>query len=115
MSRRSLRIRVVPEIIRKRQREPDSESRALAQAGALDFYSSAMHLHQAPHNGQAQSQTAVPSGDAAVGLTKPVEDKGQEVGRNSDACVNHLDFSLPVNEPETNFHCAPRRGELDRV
>src|SRR6266508_1591434 len=112
MSRRSLRMRVVPEIIRKRQREPDSESRALAQAGALDVYSPAMHLHQAPHNGQAQSQPAVSSGDAAVGLTKPGEDKGQEFGRNSDACVNLLDFRLPVNGYEANFHCALPRGEV---
>src|SRR5215510_3115023 len=104
MSRRGLRMRVVPEIIRRRLRELDSESRALAQAGALDVYSPAVHLHQAPHNGQAQSQPAVPSGDAAVGLTKPVEDKRQEFGRNSDTCVNHLDFSLPYNKPEANFH-----------
>src|SRR5262245_8364589 len=89
MSRRSLRRRVVIEIIRKRRRKPDSESRAQAQAGALDLHSSAMHLYQAPHNSQAQSQPAVPSGDAAVGLTKPVEDKWQEFGRNSDPCVNH--------------------------
>src|SRR5262247_2404849 len=108
-------MRVVIQVIRKRRRKPDSESRALAQAGALDVHSSAMHLHQAPHNGQAQSQPAVPSGDAAVGLTKPVEDKGQEFGRNSDACVNYLDFGLLFNVPEANFHRATRRGELDRV
>src|SRR5215471_21752862 len=108
-------MRVVIEIIRKRRRKPDSESRAPAQACALDVHSSAMHLHQAPHNGQAQSQTAVPSGDAAVGLTKPVEDKGQEFGRNSDACVNHLDFGLSVDIPETNLHHSPSRSELDGV
>src|SRR5262245_19122310 len=100
MIRRSLRKRVVLEIIRERRREPDSECRALAQACALDVYGPAMHLHQTPHNGQSQSQPAVPPGDAAVGLTEPVEDEGQEFGRNSDACVNHLDFGLPVYAPE---------------
>src|SRR4029453_18048794 len=115
MSRRSLRMRVVPEIIRKRPRELDSESSALAQAGALDVYSPAVHFHQAPHNGQAQSQPAVHSCDAAIGLTKPVEDKRQEFGRDSDAGVNHLDFGLTVKKPEANLHGAPRRGELDGV
>src|SRR5262245_57443650 len=113
MIHRSLRSRLVLEITRKRQ--PDSESRALARAGALDVYSPAMHLHQAPHDGQTQSQSAVPSGDAAVGLTKSVECKGQEFGRNSDARVGHLDFGLPDNASEANFHCAFRMCELDRV
>src|SRR5262245_8093711 len=74
-----------------------------------------MHLHQAPHHGQAQSQTAVLSCDAAVGLAKSIEDKGKEFGRDSYAGVNYLDFSLPVEIPEVYFHGAPRRGELDGV
>src|SRR5262245_5393202 len=111
----SRRRRLARKLFRKRRRERNFESRAFAFAGALDPDSSAVHLHQALHNGQAQSQSAVLSGNAAVGLAKPIEDKWQEFWRDSDAGVDHLDFGSSAEIPEANFHDAPRGGELDGV
>src|SRR5262249_47086433 len=111
----SCRRRLARKLFRKRRRERDFESRAFAFAGALGPDSSAVHLHQALHNGQSQSQSAVLSGNAPIGLAKPIEDKRQEFWRDSDAGVDHLDFGISVEIPEANFHDAPRRGELDGV
>src|SRR5262245_45887186 len=109
------RRRIARKLFRKRRRERDFEGRAFAFAGALDLDSSAVHLHQALHNGQAQAQSAVLSGNAAIGLAKPIEDKRQEFWRDSDAGVDHLDFGSSAEILEANFHDAPRRGELDGV
>ena len=64
---------------------------------------------------QAEAEAAVAARGAAVGLTEPIEDVRQELGRDAGAGVAHRDFDVVAVGRRADVHVALLRRELDGV
>ena len=67
------------------------------------------------HDGQAESEAALPAPRPTLLLAKPLEDVWQELGRNSHACVRDGQFLLRSRSPETQLHAPALGRELRRI
>src|SRR6185436_7754953 len=74
-----------------------------------------MSLDQMPNDGQAETETAVPSRAGSVRLQERLEHICQEVAPDADAAVAHSDFNQAIAAPERGLNLAARRRELDRI
>ena len=100
-----------------RQRQPEGDLGAVADACAGRPHLAAVHLHQSPHQGQAQAQAAAVAVQAALLLAEGLEHAWQLGRLNPDARVRHRDhgpLAVPV-QPHPNGDAATGVGELDGV
>ena len=74
-----------------------------------------MGFDNARRDREPQPKAAVLPCGAAVGLTKLVEDERQEVWRDPDAAVPHLQHHLAVVAPRTDRDAAASARELDGI
>jgi hypothetical protein len=72
------RFRFLIKLFRDRQRKLDFKRRSQSFARTLGADRPAMHFDQVSHDRQPESQAAMFPGDAAVSLSKPVENIRQE-------------------------------------
>ncbi len=98
-----------------RQGHSDREDSALALAATARLYCALVHLHEALHDREPKTETAVTSGGGGVGLPEAVEDVGQELRRDPLTAVAHGDFHLAVDPSEHDSDAALAWRELDRV
>ena len=74
--------------------QPQPERRALVLAAALDAHRAAVQLDEVPDDRHAEAEAAVPAAHGAVGLPEPIEHERQELRRDADAGVGHLDLRI---------------------
>src|SRR5947208_15937015 len=60
---------------------------------ALDLYGALMLLYYALYDGQAKAAATAITGASAVSAIEALENVRQVVGRDTDACVAHFDYS----------------------
>ncbi len=68
-------------------RQCDREGRARVLAFAVAVHHPSVQLDQVPDDGEAQPEAAVPARRRGVGLAKPLEERGHELGGDADAGV----------------------------
>ena len=79
-----------PAIGRQQDRQTHDEFAALAQAAAVRFHPSAVHLDEPTHEIQADAQAALRPFQRARRLREHLEHRGQHIAGNADAVVLHL-------------------------
>ena len=74
-----------------------------------------MRVDDVPDDGQAEPKAAVCAGLAVMLLAEPIEERGQEIGVNPDAGVDHGKLSALAVGFDDQLHLPAIRGELDGV
>src|SRR5882672_7750213 len=74
-----------------------------------------MHLDDVAHDGQADAQAAILARGGRVGLSKPIEDVGQESGLDAYAGIFDRDLDLTLGAPQARFDVPSFTGEFDGV
>jgi len=74
-----------------------------------------MQLYQVPHNGQSQTEAAIPSSRRGIGLAEPIKDARQELGPYALAVIANRDSSIAISFVKPDLYFSSGWGELDRI
>ncbi len=102
-------------LIRGTGRQPDRDRRASIAALAVRPDFALVLLDQVAGDRETEPEASVSARRSAVGLSKPVEDVGEKVCLDADACVSNLDLNRFVLGRTANLHAAAFRSEFRRI
>src|SRR4029079_63478 len=91
------------------------ELRAWHCAAARCFYRAVVRLDEIPHDGQSETEAAVPAGRGAVRLAERFEDARQQIWRNALARVRDDELRAAARAAQLDVHGAAFGRELQRV
>ena len=97
------------------KRQSHAERAAASGPIALSVYVPAVQLDQVTRDCQSQSEPSVASSRRAIGLPKPLEDKGQEISRDAGAGITDQNRQRIRIDIAGDADDAVFRGELDRI
>src|SRR5918993_3841327 len=73
-----------------------AEGGAFSFSGTLDCDRAAVQLDEVPHNRHAETKTVVTAAHRTISLAETIEHERQELRRNADAGISHLDVDVAV-------------------